>query len=63
MNNDANANTAEDCLEECNSNPQCKYWDIVNDVCRLRSDEGSGGLVQQIGSSYGQKYCIFSKFI
>ena len=64
MNNNANAVTAEECLEQCNSNSECKLWDIdAAKVCRLRSDKGSDVLVDQSGSSYGQKYCIFSKFI
>ena len=65
---DADADTAEECLEKCNSNSTCKFWDIATDpisklpICRLRSNEGSG-LVESIGSSYGQKNCIFSKYI
>ena len=62
--NAENTDTSEDCLKQCNSDSSCKYWDINNDgVCRLRSDEGSKGPVETIGSSYGQKYCIFSKTV
>ena len=66
MNDNADADTPEECLEQCNLNSTCKFWDIDNSeskICRLRSNEGPSGLVETSGSSYGQKYCIFSKCI
>ena len=64
VNSDAAATTAEECLAQCNANSGCKFWDFSDDnTCRLRSNEGINSLVQTVGSSYGPKNCIFSKYM
>ena len=49
--------TAQKCLEKCNLESRCKYWDFENiGICRLRIDAGSG---PQSASGYvsGAKHC------
>ena len=52
------ASTASDCLARCNDEPQCKFWDYGQKICRLRSNPGSGP-IKDDGYSYGSKNCIF----
>jgi hypothetical protein len=60
---DADADAAAECLEKCNSDSTCKFWDISSaNACILRSNEGIG-LIESIGRSYGQKNCVISKYI
>ena len=58
VNGNAPANNAEECLNQCNISPVCKFWDFGNHYCRLRINDGIG---QQISRSYtsGPKYCKF----
>ena len=57
-----NADTPEKCLQQCNLNSGCNFWDIdETGVCRLRSNQGTSGKVDTSGSSCGPKNCIFSK--
>ena len=58
------ADTPEKCLEKCNLDSNCNFWDIDSkSTCRHRSNEGENGEVETIGSSGGAKNCILGKCI
>ena len=48
---------ANECLQKCNSDNACKFWDFGEGWCRLRSTSGNG---PQSASKYssGPKNCI-----
>ena len=64
INDNAFASNARDCLGQCNSNHQCKFWDYGGDgskkYCRLRSSQGTGPIISE-GFSYGSKHCILKR--
>ena len=49
---------ASQCLDKCNSDSSCKFWDYGEGWCRLRSDSGQGE-EKANGYSFGAKNCIF----
>ena len=49
---------ANQCLDKCNSDRSCEFWDYGGGKCRLRKNSGSGPKVAY-GYSYGPKNCIF----
>ena len=53
----APANDASECLNQCNISPDCKFWDFGDNTCRLRSNSGNGPAEAKSYTS-GQKYCI-----
>ena len=62
INDNANANTPDECLQKCNLDSSCKFWDFDKGrICRLRSSEGKKGKVETSGSSSGPKHCVLSK--
>ena len=61
--NVADTDTPEKCLEKCNLDSNCNFWDKDSNYCRHRSNEGKDGEVETPGSSAGPKNCIFSKCI
>jgi len=66
INDNAFASNARDCLAQCNSNHQCKFWDYGGDgskkYCRLRSSQGTGPIISE-GFSYGSKHCILKHYV
>ena len=60
VNDNAAAGTAEECQAQCEASSSCKFWDFGGNVCRLRSNSGSGKVADS-GSSYGTKNCKFGK--
>ena len=63
LNGNAPASNPEDCLHQCNTTPDCKFWDFQmtwsGGICRLHSKEGNGP--QEAKSYYGgPKYCSFT---
>jgi len=63
INDNAEANSPQTCSEACETTDNCAYWDYENsaEICRLRSDAGSGKQTAS-GYSYGQKNCIFESW-
>ena len=63
VNDDARASNARECLDACNAEDQCNYWDYGSSNpnwakhCRLRSDDG-GGPEYSVGYSFGSKNCV-----
>jgi len=62
INDNAEANSPQTCSEACETTDNCAYWDYENsaEICRLRSDAGSGKQTAS-GYSYGQKNCFFER--
>ena len=62
--NVADTDTPEKCLEKCNLDSNCNFWDFdEGSTCRHHSNEGKNGEVATSGSTGGPKNCIFSKCI
>ena len=55
---DSNVVDEKECLEKCNSEDSCKFWDFGEGWCRLRTDAGNGPQVDNKYTS-GPKNCIF----
>ena len=55
-NDNAKAGNAEECLNQCNMSPECKFWDFGGNYCRLRSNNGNGPEAAESYTS-GKKYC------
>ena len=51
------AGTVEACLGHCNTNAECSYWDFDGHVCRLRSEPGAEGAVDDATATGGAKHC------
>ena len=49
---------ANQCLDKCNSDNACKFWDYGDGWCRLRSNSGDGEQLAN-GYSFGSKNCKF----
>ena len=47
----------EKCLEFCNLDPDCKFWEYGNDECRRLKSIGNG-LKQDLAYAHGQKRCV-----
>jgi len=52
---DADGDTVKECLQSCQSNNACKYWDYDGDYCRLRSNTGPHGLMKRAGAAAGAR--------
>ena len=65
VNDDAPANTPQECQQQCVSLSTCEYWDFEKgaNICRLRSDAGQEGLEVHVGYAYGRKDCRFGKSV
>ena len=58
VNDHAPASTAQQCLKQCNSFPNCLFWDFGDNFCRLRSNDGNG--IEESSSYFcGRKECTF----
>ena len=57
VNGNAPADTTAECLNQCNNEPECKFWEFGDDYCRLRSNDGNGA---EVAESYvsGPKFCF-----
>ena len=42
VNDDAPAKDRFECLNQCNIEPDCLFWDLGGGFCRLRSNDGNG---------------------
>ena len=62
INGDAPANNAQQCLNQCNAEQQCKFWDFGNNHCRLYSDKGDGP-DPAVLYDFGAKNCVYGIFI
>ena len=51
--------TAKECLEKCNGDDRCKFWDFGGGWCRLRSSSGTGAQTDN-GYTSGPRYCALS---
>ena len=58
VNDNAPAKNADECLQQCNVLPDCKFWDFGGNCCRLRSNKGSGPQIAK-SYTYGPKFCNF----
>lgn len=47
----------KDCLNECNANDNCMFWDFHEGKCRILSDEGNGPISGYEGAVSGKKNC------
>ena len=56
VNDNAPANNAADCWNQCNILSNCKFWDFGDNICRLRSNDGGGPKLAN-SFAYGQKNC------
>merc|ERR550539_888 len=57
----ARANTAEKCLEQCNNLKECQFWDLAPEkeggFCRLRKGKGRSGEEVAVGYISGARNC------
>ena len=58
VNDNAQANTKTECQDQCARLSSCKFWDLGEGFCRLRSNSGTGKEPHS-GYFYGSKNCIF----
>ena len=60
LNDNAPANNARECHEQCNQTENCNYWDWDEDgpYCRLRSEAGNGPQYDH-NATGGKKNCAF----
>ena len=63
VNDNAPANSSQECQQQCVSLSTCEYWDFGDNSCRLRSNVGVDGLVPYLGYAYGIKNCSFGKSV
>ena len=51
----------EKCLEKCDEDSSCLFWDFDTSkkICRLRSESGPKGEEVSNGYTSGSKYCVF----
>ena len=61
VNGNADANNAKECLDRCNNDVNCMFWDYGDGYCRLRSDSGNGPTAYS-GYEYGTKGCSYGKY-
>ena len=50
----------KECLNECNKDQGCAYWDFHGGNCRLLSDKGSGPVSGYDGAVSGKKSCYLT---
>ena len=49
---------AKECLKQCNSNDDCKFWEMDDGYCRILSTDGEGASFGYPGAISGEKNCI-----
>jgi len=59
VNDNAPAKSPQECQQQCASLSTCKFWDLGEGFCRLRSEVGLKGLQAHLGYAYGSKNCLF----
>ena len=65
VNDDADASTSKECLNQCNRVENCKFWDFDTKkrTCRLRSDSGGAGRIVSQSHYGGHKFCDWGRLV